>query len=374
MVRKQPRIRIDDQGRLEVVDPGFDSLDLLQAINPDFQVRKSKLAGFAGPLFIKTRRVGCGLKKVQLSSHDLDVLWGIHNDLGRGLSTAMSETRLKVDEASMLDLKVEIAWRLLQSCCLCSHRCDVNRVQGETGVCRLGTEAIVAEHFIHIAEEPPVNPSLVLSLAGCGLRCCFCQQADLLNPGAIKGERLDKSLWSKLITNRARSLSFVGGNPDESLYAILRFLSGAPSRWKLPIVWNSHAYASSETVSLLNGIVDVFIPDFKYSDESCGKRLSVVANYPATAKANITSMLAQNVPVIVRILVLPGHVDCCHVPALEYLASIADENLAVSVRDQYCPDWKINVHDGKLTRRTSLEEWRNVFAYAQHLGLRLISP
>jgi putative pyruvate formate lyase activating enzyme len=240
-------------------------------------------------------------------------------------------------------------------------------------VCRLGTSATVAEHFVHIAEEPPINPSLVLNLAGCALRCRFCQQFALLEPGAVVGEELRGELWPKLDTKGARSLSFIGGNPDESLYAILQFLRHGPLTWKLPLVWNCHGYSTGETIDLLEGVVDVFVPDFKYGNDDCGRRLSSVPNYPATMRAGMARMVAQDVPVIVRILVLPGHFDCCHAPSLNFLASLADQNdLFVSVRGQYCPDWKISSQDGALARRVKIDEMNFVIQRARDLGLQLI--
>jgi putative pyruvate formate lyase activating enzyme len=231
---------------------------------------------------------------------------------------------------------------------------------------------VVAEHFVHIAEEAPINPSLVLNLAGCGLRCRFCQQGALLNPAQVIGALLTPALWDTLSTHGARSLSFVGGNPDESLDAILRFLAAMPVDWRLPIVWNCHAYGTLETVELLDGVVDAYVPDCKYGTEACGRRLSGVRQYPATAQAAVAAMLAQGVPVIVRILVLPGHFECCHGPVLDWLATLGGERLFVSVRGQYCPDWQITARDGALARRPRPEETEVVRARARRLRLSLL--
>jgi putative pyruvate formate lyase activating enzyme len=118
--------------------------------------------------------------------------------------------------------------------------------------------------------------------------------------------------------------------------------------------------------------VDAYIPDFKYGNETCGRRLSAVPNYPAVAQAAITAMLAQGVPVIVRLLVLPGHFACCHVPTLDFLARLQQERLLLSVRGQYCPDWKITPKDGVLAHRATQEETEAVRDKARSLGLALI--
>lgn len=370
MAKSSSRIRIDDDGQLEIVDPGFDSLELLQAVDADFQIRQSPLASFTSPRFLKLQNAGCGILSEQLNGLTEDQLWTAHAAVVETCRGGVQRLRV-TSEASVFDLKIELCWRVLSKCRFCAHRCEVNRTSGERGICQLGVQAIVAEHFVHIAEESPINPSLVLNLAGCSLRCLFCQQASLLFPSSVLGEQLDTELWERLDIEGARSLSFVGGNPDESLYAILHFLASAPQSWELPVVWNSHGYASPETLALLEGVIDAYVPDLKYGDEQCGQRLSAIPHYPATAKAAIVAMLAQGVPVIVRILVLPGHFDCCHRHSLDFLADLPQRSLFVSVRGQYCPDWRITQKDGPLARRVTPDEIGAVRdrAIALHLNL-----
>jgi len=354
------RIRIDHEGQMEIVDPGFDSLELLTALDPGFRIRWSKLPGFSSPRFLRTRESGSGIRRDELAEVSEERLWYIHSDAVKRLREGdISPTRSQA-EVSLLGVKIELSHRILSSCRLCAHGCGVDRTRGELGICGLGTEAIVAEQFVHIAEEPPINPSLLISLYGCGLRCRFCQQWELLSPATVDGKALDAALWTELDTEGARSISFIGGNPDESLYGILRFLAAAPSDWKLPIVWNCHGYGSPETIQLLDGIADVYVPDLKYGDERCGRELSDAPGYPTAARATVSAMVAQDVPVIVRILVLPGHFGCCHAPVLEFLRSLDTENLFVSVRGQYCPDWRITSQDGKMARRPYPEEVEQV--------------
>ena len=166
-------------------------------------------------------------------------------------------------------------------------------------------------------------------------------------------------------------MAFAGGNPDESLYAILQFLATAPADWMLPIVWNCHGAATLETVALLDGVVDVYLPDFKYGADLCGRQLSGIPDYPETAHAAIAAMLAQGVPVIVRLLVLPGHGSCCHIPVLERLVSLPGTCL-VSVRGQYCPDFRVTPADGMMARRPTREEVEVVREKARQCGLRII--
>jgi putative pyruvate formate lyase activating enzyme len=365
MGRQQLRIRVSPAGFLEVVDPGFDCLDLIRAVDPGFQIRRQALPTSSEPKFLAARRRRVGYCPDELHQVSLDALTTLHSQVVGGALTPDHG-------ASLLDLKIEIAGRYLRSCVLCGHHCGVDRTFGETGICGLGAEATVAEHFVHIAEESPLNPTLLVSLAGCGLRCRYCQQWKLLAPSKISGAPLDARLWRSLDVDGARSLSFAGGNPDESLFAVLRFLREAPEDWSLPVVWNNHAYCTPEVLHLLEGVVDIYLPDLKYGNNECGLRWSGVPAYSDVAHQTIARMLRQDVPVIVRMLVLPGHFACCHVPALERLAEVATNDLRLSVRGQYCPDWKIGNTDGAMSGRPQPEEVEAVRVEALRLGLRVL--
>ncbi|OPX19395.1 MAG: hypothetical protein BZ151_09535 [Desulfobacca sp. 4484_104] len=368
------RIRIDDAGRLEVVDPSFAAVRLLRAIDPGFKVVQAPLPGFTAPRLLRTRRLATGKSHRQLAEASEDALWELHGELLTRQPEDDGCAPAGEKEASLLDLKVELARRQLFACRLCGQQCRVNRWQGALGECGLGTGAKVVSHFVHIAEEPLINPSLNLQLAGCGLRCRFCQQGELLNPAAVNAPWLSSTTWAQLRLQGARSFTLIGGNPDESLYAVLRFLKTAPAAWRLPLVWNCHGYSSPVTLSLLDGLVDVYVPDYKFGRNQCGQKLSGAKNYPAIAQEAIKAMLAQGVPVIVRLLVLPGHFDCCHRPGLVFLAAIKDQGqLWVSVRGQYCPDWLIGPEDGELARRVTPAEVRAVIQAGRTLGLRLIT-
>lgn len=361
-----PRVRILDDGGLEVVDPGFAELDLLRAVDPSFVIRRAPRLARATPRFLRTRRAATGVAGSSLVERTDADLWAVH------ARTTATTSRATAGEASRLDVKVELARRALQQCRLCAQECGVNRLAGERGVCGLGPEATVAEHFVHIGEEPPINPSLVVSLGGCGLRCRYCQQWEILDVQRAGERRLDASLWEDLDPRGARSLSFAGGNPDESLAAILAFLTAAPEGWRLPVVWNCHLFASPVAIELLDGVVDVYLGDLKYGAEPCGRRWSGARDYPERAEIALRTMLAQGVPVVVRLLVLPGHVECCHLPALERLATVVNERLWLSVRDQYCPDYLTVQDDGVLGRRPTGTEVAEVVRQAETLGLRLI--
>ena len=374
MTRKVLRIRVSSDGALEIVDPGFDALPLLREVDHRFAVRSAPLPNFTSPRFVRSRAVGTPISAEDAKRMTLEELRAIHH---RSMDQLRSDERActapRSGELSVLQLKAVIATRMLEKCTLCARQCGVNRIAGEVGPCGLGHRAYVAEHFVHIAEEAPINPSLLLSLRGCGLRCRYCQQHELLDASGTQSEELTKGLWGRLDSAGARSMSFIGGNPDESLPSILEFLTHAPQAFPLPIVWNHHAYATEEAIDLLEHVVDAFVPDLKYGNDECALRLSGIRHYCATVHQAICRQLGQGVPVIVRILVLPGHDQCCHRPALEFLASLLQRDLLeVSIRGQYAPDWKINFADGPLASRTTQAEWRDMHEYAIRLGLKVI--
>jgi putative pyruvate formate lyase activating enzyme len=146
-------------------------------------------------------------------------------------------------------------------------------------------------------------------------------------------------MWKDMDFENANTLEFVGGEPVVNLLAILEVLNFAPYSFNLPIVWNTNGYMSNTASSLLQGIVDVYLPDLKYGNDDCAKKLSGVSNYSAFVKNGIKTMLQAGIRTIVRILVLPGHIDCCHEPSIKWLSQFKDcENLWVSVLDQYVPE------------------------------------
>lgn len=360
------RIRINADGSASIIDPDPSALPIIQEFDPTFEVRREPLPCFSRPRLLTTLSTSSGLSREEIALSKPADLWLAHE---RAAQTPMSPG---LEGASLLDLKIELARRMLRSCDLCGQRCLVDRVQGERGRCGLGTDAYVYEAYVHIAEEPPINPAFNVSLRGCGLRCRYCQQSDALLPRGEERDVLRPDTWAKLNTSEARSIAFVGGNPTESLPSVLEFLRGAPDDLSLPIVWNSHGYDSTPALKLLRGVCDAYIPDWKYGNDSCAVALSNAPNYTSVAADAIETMCTQNVPVFVRMLVLPGHVECCHLPALELLAPWR-ERVSLNVMAQYLPDFLIQPSDGALVRPARASEVARVQNVAAGAGFRLLS-
>lgn len=295
-------------------------------------------------------------------SHSTDELWAIHDKALHTMKVQNTTPAL-----SLLDLKVELAERLFQACCFCEHRCMVNRrnTRGKCGV----QESRIALEFLHFGEEPVLVPSHTIFFSGCTFHCVFCQNWDISQipcGTTIPADQLVRRI-EKRKEQGARNVNWVGGDPTSNLLYILMVLQELRSN--IPQVWNSNMYCSEETMKLLHGVIDIYLTDFKYGNDSCAKRLSDVDSYLAVVKRN--HLLAyQHGEVLVRHLVLPNHYECCSKPVLRYIAKNIPDVL-VNVMAQYRPEYK--VYEFKdIARPVSAEEVTQVKTYAEKLGIHQV--
>jgi putative pyruvate formate lyase activating enzyme len=269
--------------------------------------------------------------------------------------------------SGVIEDKLRLAQQALAACSLCARRCGVNRYQG-SGFCGLKSEAYVIGSFNHIGEELPINTAWNVKLAGCSWHCCYCQSPEVFDIALAEkeGAVLDERLWGSISWQSSNTLELI--NPNESLPAIIKFLSHAPKYFNLPIVSNDNMYGSREAYYLADGLVDVYLPDLRYWSEGCARRLSGVSNYQKAVNEAIEAMVSQNARVIVRLLVLPNHLECCHRPALEWLSRYRSR-VWVSILDQYIPQYRAAEHKD-ISRLTSREEIKEVEQLVRQLGLR----
>ncbi len=361
MFRPDLKTRVLADGRVEIVDPDIETLPLLKSINPEFRIKTARLKDFSTPRLLSSKALGLPYNHSDINQASTEELCTIHDKaLHSGSSNRAN------GEVTLLDLKIELAKRELRECRLCGRECGINRFSGERGFCGLGVDSKVGECFVHIAEEAPINPSINVNVRGCGLRCRYCQKHELLDPKG-PGQPLDASLWNHLRSKAARSVSFIGGNPDEAIYAILRFLTDVPSRFGKPIVWNSNGYASRVVYKLLSGVVDAYIPDMKFYSKTCSRELAGCDNYFEMFTAGLDEMVKQKVPVFVRMLIIPGHLECCHIPLIDYLSRYADK-AKLNILGQYYPDHEVTAKETLLSRRPSNSEMDYLLSYAENLG------
>ncbi|MEM1535469.1 MAG: radical SAM protein [Candidatus Pacearchaeota archaeon] len=289
----------------------------------------------------------------------------------------------------LLDEKILKAYECMQSCKLCERKCCVNRkvkitqaevTQAEAlkaldkatlGYCQIGNKMCVSSWFAHYGEESFFVPSFTIFFWGCNFRCVFCQNWTIsqryeppimLSPAKL-AEIIEQHSYCK-------NINFVGGEPTPQLPFILETLKH--TRASMPVIWNSNFYMSREAMNLLSGIVDVYLSDFKYGNDECALKLSNVMNYVEIVKRNHL-LASKDAELVVRHLVLPGHVDCCTKPILKWLAKIKDKAI-INIMDQYRPDFLVLKERAykELRRSVSPTELEEVINYAKRLRLNFI--
>ncbi len=298
-----------------------------------------------------------------------DVLWEAHNEgvvqLRVGNPSNMEGGRDQ--NKSLLDLKLKLAKKMLSSCELCERRCKANRMKGKEGHCRV-LEPKISTEFLHWGEEPELVPSHTIFFTGCTFNCVFCQNYDI-SQNPKHGSVMSTRRLAEVIERRADSaqnVNWVGGDPTSNLPYILETLTHCTAN--TPQVWNSNMYLTEQSMNLLDGIIDLYLTDFKYGNNNCAKRLSNVPNYWEIITRNHAIARSQ-CEMIIRHLVLPNHFKCCSKPILEWIADNL-KDVRVNVMDQYRPE--NNARDyPELTKRLSHQEFAKAFKLAKDLGLSI---
>ena len=193
--------------------------------------------------------------------------------------------------------RVKIAYQRLASCNLCPHECRVNRIKGETGICRSGFRPKIASANLHRGEEPPISGtkgSGTIFFSGCTLQCVFCQNFPISQLG--NGEELTTaSLAQKMLQLQRRgahNINFV--TPTHFMPQILAALWLAiPMGFRLPLVWNTSGYERVDALELLDGVVAIYLPDMKYADDTVARQLSNAKGYREANRGAVREMFRQ---------------------------------------------------------------------------------
>jgi putative pyruvate formate lyase activating enzyme len=295
---------------------------------------------------------------------DEPVLWLCHREAMERLDAGIRGD----GSVSLLQLKAELARRLLRPCRLCERRCKVDRLAGKTGYCGVD-KSRVSNRFVHMGEEPDLIPSYTIFFSGCTFECLFCQNWDISQRGA--GTTLQASAVARDIDEHfgdVRNINWVGGEPTPNLPFILDVLTMA--REPTPQIWNSNMYMTKETMALLDGVVDVYLADFKWGPRDCSRKYSRVHNYWKIVTRNHV-LANEKTEIVLRHLVMPGHVACCSRPVLEWVSDNLDKSkVVVNVMDQYRPEYKASGIPG-LDRRISESEFLEAYKLARNLGLEI---
>jgi putative pyruvate formate lyase activating enzyme len=266
--------------------------------------------------------------------------------------------------------RASLARALLGNCQFCAHHGGANRLAGERGPCHAGRTARFFSSQIEVADELELVPTFAVALSGCDLRCDFCITGrQSWNPSA-GGEFEPAEMAARAqraLDQGARTIMVLGGEPTIHLPDVLEFVAALPDTAKL--VWKTNAHGSAQARELLDGMFEVWLADFKFGNDECAQRLSKVSNYLEIVRENLL-WASTSSELIVRHLLMPGHLDCCWRPIAEWLAGHLP-GVKVSLRSGFWPGWHSARH--KELRRSILEgESRRALDMACDLELLLI--
>ncbi len=240
-----------------------------------------------------------------------------------------------------LVLKSELAHRMLEHCELCEWRCGANRIRGETGKCGVSAETKISSVFLHFGEEQELVPSHTVFFSGCNLKCVYCQNYDISQRPDAGRNVHPKILAERLDHGGGINVNWVGGDPTPNLAYILGVMEYMKE--PLPQVWNSNMYLTKEGMLLLAKLMDVYLTDFKYGNDKCAKRLSGVDDYTMVVKRN--HIIAERTgDLMIRHLVLPGHIECCTKPILQWIREHL-QSPGVNIMTQYRPVYRASGYD-----------------------------
>jgi putative pyruvate formate lyase activating enzyme len=293
---------------------------------------------------------------------------------------------LRTHRSGALRRKVEEALAALADCALCPRDCHVDRLAGRFAVCKTGRYAVVSSHFPHFGEEDCLRGtrgSGTIFFSWCNLRCVFCQNYDISWQGEGAGARPEElaRIMLELQALGCHNINFV--TPEHVVPQILEALPPAiEGGLRLPLVYNTSAYDSLHSIELMDGVVDIYMPDFKFWDAEMARRYSKAPDYPEAARRAIRAMHAQVGDlvvdenglalrgVILRHLVMPGEIAGTR-EIMEWVARELGPDTYVNVMPQYYPAGKVNGKEYvEISRHITGDEFQRALAHARSAGLR----
>ena len=272
---------------------------------------------------------------------------------------------------------------LLSSCVICPRKCGVDRIAGEVGICGVGERVWVSSYGPHHGEEDPlsgVNGSGTIFFSGCNLNCLYCQNADISQKltGMEISTRELANLMLELQGMGCHNINLVSPTHVVPQIAEAIYLA-AVDGLTLPVVYNSGGYDSLQTLQYLNGIIDIYMPDMKYSDEKVGRDFSDIPSYPAVNQAAVLEMHRQvgNLKIsgdgvaerglLIRHLVLPNGLAGSK-QVLRFIAEKISVDTYLNIMDQYRPAYQA-YRKIDINRRITRAEYMDIIHYAESLGM-----
>ncbi len=299
------------------------------------------------------------------------------------MSTDFTPAYLEAHNTGALSRKANKSAALLENCTLCPRQCLVNRAAGETGICHTGKNARVSSIHAHFGEEPPLvgtHGSGTIFFTGCNLMCNFCQNWDISHEGYGQ-EVSDRELAEMMLAlqeNGCHNINFV--TPSHVVPQILSAIEKAAQKGlNLPLVYNSSGYDRAETLAMIDGIIDIYMPDFKFWDENTAEMTCDARDYPETARTALAEMHRQvgdlviskdglaHRGLLVRHLVIPEDIAGTR-QIMRFIARRISKNTYVNVMSQYRPAGRAQDVPA-LSRPLSASEYRQALAVAREEGI-----
>lgn len=294
---------------------------------------------------------------------------------------------LETYEKGLMAEKIATAWDRLKACTICPRQCGVDRTRGETGFCNTLDQLHIASYGPHFGEERPLvgrNGSGTIFVTHCNLGCIFCQNYTISHLGegeAVSGDQLS-AIMIALQKSGCHNINFV--SPSHVVPHILKALPMAIDMGLcVPLVYNTGGYDAPETLELLDGVVDIYMPDFKYTSAETAKRYSQAEDYPDVIQAALKEMYRQTGDLmldeqgialrglLIRHLVLPEDLAGTEA-AMKFITSELSTKTYVNIMDQYHPCGREIPRDSPLLRRITREEYRRAVESAKARGLTRI--
>lgn len=275
-------------------------------------------------------------------------------------------------------------YETLNNCTLCPHECGVNRLNGKRGFCRLGGDIYISHAGLHYGEEPPIvgeRGSGTVFFSSCNMRCLYCQNYQISQPtDATRMKVLSREeLVAEMLTLQrkgAHNINLV--SPTHQIGQIAPALMDAKAQGlSIPVVYNTNGYDKVETLQALRGLIDIYLPDMKYSADEEALRYSGIKHYVSTNRSAVAEMARQAGPlvcdengvgisgVLIRHLVLPNR-SAGSIETLQWIADLSTD-IPLSLMSQYSPHHRANRYP-ELSRGITREEYREVLDCAENLG------
>ena len=286
-------------------------------------------------------------------------------------------------ETGELIQRVKTAYARLAKCDICAHGCGVDRLSGETGICRTGYRALVSSYGPHLGEEDPLRGnrgSGTIFFARCNLSCQYCQNYDISQTDSgqeVEPEDL-ASIMLELQDHGCHNINFV--SPSHVVPQILAgVLVAAQAGLQIPLVYNTGGYDALPSLQLLDGVIDIYMPDMKYADAEIAERFSRISNYPRVNQVAVIEMHRQvgdlhldlrgiaTRGLLIRHLILPENLAGTD-QIINFLANKISTETYLNLMDQYRPSYRAHEFP-ELNRRIKPEEFRAAIQLALSTGL-----